>query len=117
MAPPDSPDSGSPPRLPVRHRQVGPVAPVRSTRRLTQIRATHTRPTQAESPVRHNLPAELSSLVGRERDLAALRPLLESNDTRLLTLTGPGGAGKTRLGLRLGSLVAETFPDGVWLVE
>jgi predicted ATPase/DNA-binding CsgD family transcriptional regulator len=62
----------------------------------------------------NNLPSELSSFVGRERELAEVERLLE--DVRLLTLTGPGGCGKTRLALAAGELV-EGFGDGVWLVE
>jgi predicted ATPase/DNA-binding CsgD family transcriptional regulator len=61
-----------------------------------------------------NLPSELSSFVGRERELAEIKRLLEKS--RLLTLTGPGGCGKTRLALAAGEL-AEGFDDGVWLVE
>jgi non-specific serine/threonine protein kinase len=63
----------------------------------------------------NNLPAELSSFVGRERQLAELRRLLRKS--RLITLTGPGGAGKTRLALRLAAEVMDRHPDGVWLVE
>jgi non-specific serine/threonine protein kinase len=63
----------------------------------------------------NNLPAELSSFVGREPQLAELRKLLRRS--RLITLTGPGGAGKTRLALRLASDVIDRYPDGVWLVE
>ena len=63
----------------------------------------------------NNLPAELSSFVGRERQLAELRRLLRKS--RLITLTGPGGAGKTRLALRLASSVLDRHPDGVWLVD
>jgi non-specific serine/threonine protein kinase len=64
---------------------------------------------------RHNLPATLSSFVGREHDLAEVKRLLAA--TRLLTVTGPGGIGKTRLILQA---VADLLPDyvgGVWLVE
>jgi predicted ATPase/class 3 adenylate cyclase len=64
---------------------------------------------------RHNLPVQLTSFVGREREVVELTPLLMQ--TRLLTLTGPGGTGKTRLALRLAAEVVEQFPDGVWLVE
>jgi predicted ATPase/class 3 adenylate cyclase len=64
---------------------------------------------------RHNLPVQLTSFVGRERELAELTPLLLAS--RLLTLTGPGGTGKTRLALSLAADVLERFADGVWLVE
>jgi predicted ATPase/class 3 adenylate cyclase len=63
----------------------------------------------------HNLPVQLTSFVGRERELAKLEPLVLSS--HLLTLSGPGGIGKTRLALRLAADVLETFPGGVWLVE
>lgn len=68
--------------------------------------------------VRHatgNLPAEVTSFVGRGTEVTAARTLLSS--TRLLTLTGPGGVGKTRLARRVGEAVRRAFPDGVWLVE
>jgi predicted ATPase/class 3 adenylate cyclase len=64
---------------------------------------------------RHNLPIQLTSFIGRERELAELTPLLLAH--RLLTLTGPGGAGKTRLSLSLAADVLEQFADGVWHVE
>ncbi|MBF6331594.1 ATP-binding protein [Nocardia transvalensis] len=62
-----------------------------------------------------NLPAEVTSFVGRRDELATAKRLLTS--TRVLTLLGPGGVGKTRLSRQLGELMARTFPDGVWLVE
>jgi len=65
--------------------------------------------------LRGNLPAELTSFVGRRRELAEIKRLL--SQTRLLTLTGMGGLGKTRLARRLGKEVARAFPDGVWQVE
>ncbi|MFX0577615.1 ATP-binding protein [Nocardia nepalensis] len=70
------------------------------------------------SVVRHeigNLPAEVTSFVGRGAEVATARKLLSS--TRLLTLTGPGGVGKTRLSRRVGEAVRRAFPDGVWFVE
>jgi len=62
-----------------------------------------------------NLPAELTSFVGRRKELSEVKRLL--SQTRLLTLTGTGGAGKTRLALRAASDLARSFPDGVWLVS
>jgi predicted ATPase/DNA-binding CsgD family transcriptional regulator len=57
----------------------------------------------------------MTSFVGRRRELAETRRLLAGS--RLLTLTGPGGVGKTRLALRMATEVRRTFPDGVWFVE
>ncbi|MEV0293671.1 LuxR C-terminal-related transcriptional regulator [Nocardia sp. NPDC050710] len=62
-----------------------------------------------------NLPAEVTSFVGRGSEVATAKRLLSS--TRVLTLTGPGGVGKTRLSRRVGEAVRRAFPDGVWLVE
>jgi predicted ATPase/class 3 adenylate cyclase len=62
-----------------------------------------------------NLPARLTSFVGRDRELAQIVSLLEA--ARLVTLTGPGGTGKTRLALRAASEVLDRFPDGVFFVD
>ena len=62
-----------------------------------------------------NLPADLTSFVGRRRELAEVKRLLTT--TRLLTLTGSGGAGKTRLALRAAADLARNFRDGAWLVS
>jgi predicted ATPase/DNA-binding SARP family transcriptional activator len=64
---------------------------------------------------RHNLPAPLTSFLGRDRDLARLDRLL--GEARLITLTGPGGAGKTRLAVEAGTRAVGRFPDGVWMAE
>ncbi len=61
-----------------------------------------------------NLPRQLTSFIGREWELQDLKGLLERS--RLLTLTGPGGGGKTRLGLQLAAEVSGGFPDGVYFV-
>ncbi len=63
----------------------------------------------------NNLPQQTTSFVGREAELAELRNLLPN--TRLLTLVGAGGLGKTRLTLQLGAEMLDDFPDGVWFVE
>ena len=62
-----------------------------------------------------NLPAELTSFVGRRGELAEVRRLLA--DSRLVTLTGVGGVGKTRLALRAAAGLRRAFQDGVWLVQ
>jgi predicted ATPase/class 3 adenylate cyclase len=62
-----------------------------------------------------NLPRQLTSFIGREREKAEVRRLLAT--TRFLTLTGSGGAGKTRLALQVTAEALEEFRDGAWLVE
>ncbi len=61
-----------------------------------------------------NLPTQLTSFIGRDREIAEASRLLR--DTRLLTLTGPGGTGKTRLSLQVAAESADAFPDGVFFV-
>jgi non-specific serine/threonine protein kinase len=68
----------------------------------------------AERPA-DNLPLGLSSFIGREREIAEVQGLIAA--TRLLTLCGPGGAGKTRLALAVAAGLVEKFEDGVWWVE
>jgi predicted ATPase/class 3 adenylate cyclase len=63
----------------------------------------------------NNLPAQLATFVGRDRELAEVRALVES--CRLVTLTGAGGSGKTRLGLQAAAGLLDGSGDGVWLVE
>jgi len=63
----------------------------------------------------HNLPIQLTSFIGREKEIAEISQLLETH--RLVTLTGSGGIGKTRLSLLVASESIASFPHGVWLVE
>jgi non-specific serine/threonine protein kinase len=62
-----------------------------------------------------NLPTQVSSFVGRDHEVRELVSLLST--TRLLTLTGPGGIGKTRLALQLAAIVAPSYAEGCWLVQ
>ncbi len=67
------------------------------------------------APAPGNLPAEPNSFIGRERDLTELVAIL--GRVRALTLCGPGGIGKTRLALRLATMLSSGYPDGVWLAD
>ena len=64
---------------------------------------------------KHNLPYHLTSFIGREQEIAQLKGLVTTR--RLVTLTGAGGAGKTRLAIEVASRLTDAFADGVWLVE
>jgi len=65
----------------------------------------------------HNLPVQPTPLIGREREVAAVQQLLLREDVRLLTLTGPGGSGKTRLGLHVAAELSDHFTDGIYFVN
>ncbi len=65
----------------------------------------------------NNLPIQPTPFIGREREVEACKQLLAREEVRLLTLTGPGGTGKTRLGLQVAAELSEVFPDGVFFVN
>ncbi len=65
----------------------------------------------------HNLPVQPTPFIGREREVAAVRQLLLRDDVRLLTLTGPGGTGKTRLSLHVAAELSDHFTDGIFFVN
>src|SRR5258706_12307999 len=67
------------------------------------------------SGAKHNLPYQLTSFVGREHEIAQLQELLKVN--RLVTLTGAGGVGKSRLAIEVTSRLFDAFADGAWFVE
>jgi hypothetical protein len=72
-------------------------------------------PLKSLSVYKHNLPVQLSSFIGRVKELANVKDLLK--ETHLLTLLGPGGTGKTRLMLEVAEDVIGEYGDGIWLVE
>lgn len=93
-----------------------------STRDLARDLAT-LRDRLSDAPLRHslprpsNLPAQRTVFIGREQEVRTIKELLLRADTNLLTLTGPGGIGKTRLALQVAEEVAENFPGGVCFVS
>jgi class 3 adenylate cyclase len=66
---------------------------------------------------RHNLPAQPTPLIGREADVARVCELVRRQERRLVTLTGPGGIGKTRLALQVAAELLDVFPDGVYFLS
>ncbi|MEK6221765.1 MAG: AAA family ATPase, partial [Chloroflexota bacterium] len=72
-------------------------------------------PLRSLSVLKHNLPVQLTTFIGREKEIDNIQKLLQ--DTRLLTLLGPGGTGKSRLQLQVAEEIVQKFQDGVWLVE
>ena len=89
---------------------------IRSGRYPPRVSQSPAAPAARNAPAaRHNLSAPLTSFVGREHDLAEVGRLLAT--TRLLTLIGTGGCGKTRLALEVARGLVDVYADGVWLVE
>lgn len=83
---------------------------------LSAILASISQPTASPTHTPHNLPAQRTALVGRDREVEGARQLALEPQVRLVTLTGPGGIGKTRLALELGRRLLEQFPGGVYFV-
>jgi len=67
--------------------------------------------------VKHNLPVEMTSFIDREDARKTVKDMLKDKETRLITITGTGGMGKTRLALHIAAESIDEFPDGVWFVE
>ena len=74
-------------------------------------------PLRSLDAYRNNLPLQPTPLVGREKEVSEVCNRLRSGETRLLTLTGPGGTGKTRLALQAAADLLEDFPDGTFFVQ
>jgi predicted ATPase len=75
------------------------------------------KPAQQAEPRGTNIPVQRTAFVGREKEIAAAKELLLSKDVRLLTITGPGGIGKTRLGVEIATGLPENFSGGIHFVS
>src|SRR6516164_3360172 len=91
-------------------RDQGPIGRAAAPRRPESLGTT-----ERESARQHNVPAPLTSMIGRARELEAVGEMLRR--TRLVTLVGPGGVGKTRLAVELARRRIGRPADGVWLVD
>jgi predicted ATPase len=72
-------------------------------------------PLQTSKEIPNNLPSQFTSFIGREKEIEQIKKRLQKN--RLVTLTGSGGVGKTRLSIQVASQLLDEYPNGVWLVE
>jgi predicted ATPase/class 3 adenylate cyclase/DNA-binding CsgD family transcriptional regulator len=108
-----------PEQIHLRNMGMNKFAGVNSPVRIFQVIApdlpTEFPPLRTLDNLPNNLPIQLTSFVGREKELADVKRLLQN--THLLTLIGPGGTGKTRLSLQAASEILDQYPDGVWFVE
>lgn len=100
--------------LQIRDSKLGPAPGGRAALARERIPSAAPASTQEASP--SNLPSPLTSLIGREGELARIDGLLRGNGTRLATIVGAGGAGKTRLALAAAWALRDAFADGVWWV-
>jgi predicted ATPase/class 3 adenylate cyclase len=89
--------------------------PVRIFQVIAPELPTEFPPLRTVSNLPNNLPTQLTSFVGRDKELADVKKLLQN--ARMLTLIGPGGTGKTRLSIRAANEMLDQYPDGAWFVE
>src|ERR1700730_6759084 len=95
---------------------IGIAHPSRRRERPEPLNASLLRIVRDIQPTpRHNLPRQLTSFVGRQREAGEIAALLSEH--RLVTVVGAGGVGKTRVAVQLGSVLLDDSPDGVWLFD
>jgi len=97
------------------HRLKGLTAPEKIFQLNAPDLPTDFPPLKSLEAYQHNLPIQLTKFIGRQREIEQIKNLLAQ--TRLLTLLGPGGTGKTRLGLQTVADLIEQFADGIWVIE
>ncbi|HEX6257341.1 MAG TPA: AAA family ATPase [Euzebyales bacterium] len=97
------------------HRLKDLDAPIHLFQATAAGRTDHFPPLRTLRDTGHNLPQQPSTLIGRDDDITAIVGMLR--DHRLVTVTGTGGVGKTRIAVHVGALTSDAFPDGVWLIE
>ena len=107
----------SPEREALLESAIGIAHPTRQRERSDALNASLLRVVRpdAQANPRHNLPRQLTSFVGRQREVGEITTLLR--EERLVTIVGAGGVGKTRVAVQLGSNLLEGYPGGVWLVD
>src|SRR5690349_10142349 len=93
------------------------IQAARAERAVDQLDVAAQPVDQPQRSPRTNLPAQLNAMIGREHEIASVAALLRRADVRLVTLTGPGGVGKTHLGLQLAADLNDDFSPGVYFVD
>ena len=86
-------------------------------KQYAQAESSHSSSGSPRSAIPNNLPVSPTTFIGRDKQLSAVIEILNKQDTHLVTLTGPGGTGKTRLGLEVARTALKQFPDGVFFVD
>ncbi|MEA3325838.1 MAG: BTAD domain-containing putative transcriptional regulator [Chloroflexota bacterium] len=93
------------------------IEPLENTQKLYEniLHGREPRDYESQYPM-HNLPAQQTSFVGRKAELYQISKLIHKPNCRLVTLVGPGGSGKTRLGIEVAKLILNAFPDGIYFI-
>ena len=93
------------------------AVPPPAVRMIETTKMAKSESAESSSPIQHNLPREMTSFVGREKELLQIGAMLDDSNIRLVTLVGMGGVGKTRLALQALRQQLPNFADGVWYID